>query len=84
MPMIQCDIRRGRTTEQRDRLIRDLAEIIREVTGAPVDTVTAVVRELPGPNTYEAGEPSPEYAPGPDGFDLAASRELADRARRNR
>jgi 4-oxalocrotonate tautomerase family enzyme len=84
MPMIQCDIRRGRTAEQRHRLIRDLAEIIHEVTGAPMETITAVVRELPGPNTYEAGEPSPEYEPGPDGFDLAASKELADRPRRNR
>jgi phenylpyruvate tautomerase PptA (4-oxalocrotonate tautomerase family) len=64
MPMIQADIRRGRTPQQRDQLVRDLTHIVHEVTGAPLDTISAVVRELPGPATYEAGEPSPEYQPG--------------------
>lgn len=82
MPMIQCDIRRGRTDERRDRLVRDLTRIVHEVTGAPVDTIAAVVRELPGPHTYEAGEPSPEYVPGPDGVDLAAIAELEERGNR--
>jgi phenylpyruvate tautomerase PptA (4-oxalocrotonate tautomerase family) len=82
MPMIQCDARRGRTTEQRDGLVRDLTQIVHEVTGAPVDTITAVVRELPGPSTYEAGEPSPEYRPDKDGFDLGALEELESRQSR--
>lgn len=82
MPMIQCDFRRGRTKEQRDRLIRDLTQVIHEVSGAPVDTIAAVVRELPGPSTYEGGEPSPEYRPGPDGFDLAAVEELEARRKK--
>lgn len=84
MPVIQCDIRRGRTTEQRDQLVRDLTLIVHEVTGAPVDTITSVVRELPGPSTYEAGEPSPEYTPGEDGFDLGAVAELDARAKARR
>jgi 4-oxalocrotonate tautomerase family enzyme len=79
MPMIQADIRRGRTQEQRDRLIREITQIIHEVTGAPIDTIAGVVRELPGPHTYEAGEPSPEYEPGPDGVDLSGPAELAAR-----
>jgi 4-oxalocrotonate tautomerase family enzyme len=81
MPMIQCDIRRGRTEDQRHRLVRELTEIVSEVTGAPAGTITAVVRELPGPATYEAGVPSPEYTPGPDGVDLAAIAELEQRTR---
>lgn len=82
MPMIQADIRRGRTAQQRDELVRDLTRIVHEVTGAPVDTIAAVVRELPGPATYEAGEPSPEYVPGEGGVDLAGLAELEARRRR--
>ena len=81
MPMIQCDIRRGRTDEQRNRLVRDLTHAVHEITGAPLDTISAVVRELPGPHTYEAGQPSPEYVPGPGGIDLAGQQELGQRRR---
>lgn len=76
MPMIQADIRRGRTPQQRDQLVRDLTRIVHEVTGAPIDTIAAVVRELPGAATYEAGEPSPDYVPGEHGVDLAGLVEL--------
>jgi phenylpyruvate tautomerase PptA (4-oxalocrotonate tautomerase family) len=79
MPMIQADIRHGRTVQQRDQLIRELTRIVHEVTGAPVDTIAAVVRELPGAATYEAGEPSPEYMPGRGGVDLAGLAELEAR-----
>jgi phenylpyruvate tautomerase PptA (4-oxalocrotonate tautomerase family) len=79
VPIIQADIRRGRSAQQRDELISELTRIVHEVSGAPVETISAVVRELPGPATYEAGAPSPEYAPGPDGTDLAALAELAAR-----
>jgi phenylpyruvate tautomerase PptA (4-oxalocrotonate tautomerase family) len=82
MPMIQADIRRGRAPQQRDQLIRDLTRIVHEVTGAPMDTIAAVVRELPGPATYEAGEPSPEYQPGEGGVDLAGLAELEARQQR--
>jgi phenylpyruvate tautomerase PptA (4-oxalocrotonate tautomerase family) len=81
VPIIQADIRRGRSARQRDDLISELTRIVHEVSGAPVGTISAVVRELPGPATYEAGAPSPEYAPGPDGADLAARAELAARLR---
>jgi phenylpyruvate tautomerase PptA (4-oxalocrotonate tautomerase family) len=81
MPMIQADIRRGRTPQQRDQLIRDLTRIVHEVSGAPMDTIAAVVRELPGPATYEAGESSPEYLPGEGGIDLAGLAELEARRR---
>jgi phenylpyruvate tautomerase PptA (4-oxalocrotonate tautomerase family) len=78
--MIQCDIRRGRTGEQRDQLVLELTRIVHEVTGAPLATISAVVRELPGPYTYEQGRPSPEYQPGPGGADLAGLAELQKRA----
>jgi phenylpyruvate tautomerase PptA (4-oxalocrotonate tautomerase family) len=81
MPMIQADIRRGRTPQQRDQLVRDLTRIVHEVSGAPMDTIAAVVRELPGPATYEAGEPSPEYVPGEGGVDVAGLAQLEARRR---
>jgi phenylpyruvate tautomerase PptA (4-oxalocrotonate tautomerase family) len=80
MAIIQCDIRRGRTREQRDQLVLELTRIVHEVTGAPLATISAVVRELPGPYTYEQGRPSPEYRPGPGGVDLAGLAELRERA----
>lgn len=79
MPTIQCDIRRGRTVQQRNQLVRELTRIVHEVSGAPMDTISAVVRELPGPDTYEAGEPSPEYVPGEGGVDLAGLAEVKAR-----
>lgn len=82
MPVIQADIRRGRTARQRDELISELTRIVHEVSGAPLETISAVVRELPGPATYEAGVPSPDYVPGPDGTDLAALAALAELAAR--
>jgi hypothetical protein len=47
-----------------------------------METITVVVRELPGAATYEAGEPSPEYMPGKDGVGLAGLAELETRRRR--
>jgi phenylpyruvate tautomerase PptA (4-oxalocrotonate tautomerase family) len=79
MPMIQADIRRGRSDAQRNALVRALTDIVHDVTGAPVETISAVVRELPGPHTYEAGEPSPEYVAGPGGVDLAGYEDAASR-----
>ncbi len=79
MPMIQADIRRGRTDAQRNQLIRDITHNVHDVTGAPPGPIAAVVRERPGPHTYEAGEPSPEYVPGEGGVDLAGLAELEAR-----
>ncbi len=81
MAVIQCDIRRGRTREQRDQLVFELTKIVHEITGAPLEVISAVVRELPGPSTYEQGRPSPEYRPGPGGLDLAGLAEVGARAR---
>ena len=81
MATIQCDIRRGRSDEQRDELVRELTRLVHEVSGAPLNVISAVVRELPGGHTYEVGEASPEYAPGPGGIDLAGQAEAE--ARRN-
>ncbi len=79
MPIIQCDIRRGRTGEQKIRLARGLTNDIHEVTGIPIDYISVYIRDLPGPDTFEAGEPSPDYQPGPGGQDLAGQEEIRQR-----
>jgi phenylpyruvate tautomerase PptA (4-oxalocrotonate tautomerase family) len=83
MPMIQCDIRRGRTPAQIQRLVSDLVEIVHEVTGAPAEMISTVVRELPGSMTFEGTDPSPEYRPGPDGVDLAGAEDVRRRQKGN-
>jgi phenylpyruvate tautomerase PptA (4-oxalocrotonate tautomerase family) len=79
MPIIQCDIRRGRTTEQKANLAKALTYDVHEVTGIPIDFISVYIRELPGLDTFEAGEPSPEYQPGPDGQDVAGQNEIRRR-----
>ena len=71
MPIIQCDTRRGRTGEQKIELARGLTDDVHEVVGIARDHVSVYIRELPGPDTFEAGEPSPEYQPNPGGADVA-------------
>jgi 4-oxalocrotonate tautomerase family enzyme len=79
MPIIQCDIRRGRSDEQKYQLGMKLTEILQRYTGAPRDAVMVVFREIPGANFFEAGVQLPDYLAGPDGRDLAGEEELRRR-----
>lgn len=79
MPIIQCDIRRGRTEEQLTRLAKSLTRAVQEITGEPLDTISVIVREWPGPKFFEAGVPSPDYVPAADGRDLAGLEEIRSR-----
>jgi 4-oxalocrotonate tautomerase family enzyme len=74
--IIQCDIRRGRTDEQKRRLAANLTEAVSEATGEGVERIFLVIRELPGFNFVDAGEHVAEYVPGPGGVDLAGSEQL--------
>jgi 4-oxalocrotonate tautomerase family enzyme len=82
MPIIQCDIRRGRTEEQRRELCSELTRVVHEVTGVPVDYIFMVVREMPGFNFVDAGEHVPDYVPGADGQDVAGGKQIAERQAR--
>lgn len=79
MAIIQCDIRRGRTDEQKARLAAGLTNIVSEISGEPVEQMFLVIREMPGFNFVDAGEHVAEYVAGPDGLDLAGTRQLRDR-----
>ncbi len=78
MPMIQCDIRRGRTEEQKRTLAKEIIRVVNEVTGIPKDYVFIVIRELPGFNFVEFQEHVVDYAPGPDGQDIAGQKQLKE------
>lgn len=79
MTIIQCDIRRGRTDDQKRRLAAGLTEAVREVTGEPVESMFLVIREMPGFNFVDAGEHVAEYVAGPNGVDIAGSEQLRQR-----
>jgi 4-oxalocrotonate tautomerase family enzyme len=77
--IIQCDIRRGRSDDQKRRLASGLTQAVSEITGEPVDQMFLVIREMPGFNFVDAGEHVAEYVPGADGVDVAGTQQLRDR-----
>jgi 4-oxalocrotonate tautomerase family enzyme len=79
MAIIQCDIRRGRTDDQKRQLASGLTRIVSEISGEPVEQVFLVIREMPGFNFVDAGEHVADYVPGPGGVDAAGSAQLRAR-----
>jgi 4-oxalocrotonate tautomerase len=45
--IIQCDIRRGRSDDQKRRLAAGLTEAVSEATGEPIERLFLVIREMP-------------------------------------
>jgi 4-oxalocrotonate tautomerase family enzyme len=83
MPIITCDIREGRTREQRSALAIGLTRAVHEVTGAAMDHIFLVIREQPAFHFVDAGEHVPDYVAGPGGEDLAGHEQLRLRALHN-
>jgi 4-oxalocrotonate tautomerase family enzyme len=81
LAIIQCDIRRGRTDEQKCRMAADLTQAVSEVTGESTEQIFLVIREMPGFNFVDGGEHVAEYVPGPGGVDLAGSEQLRARGK---
>ncbi len=84
MPIITCDIRVGRTKEQKSALAMGLTKAVQEATGVSIDNIFLVMREMPGFNFVDAGEHVPDYVPGPDGQDLAGHEQLRRRHEQTR
>jgi len=76
MPIITCDIRIGRSKEQRSNLAKGLTKAVQEATGVSIDHIFVVMREMPGFNFVGAGEHLPDYVPGPDGQDIGGHEQL--------
>ena len=66
MALISCDMRQGRTDEQKQKLAAGLLRIS-EATGEPKDNIFFVIREGRGINFVEHGEHLPDYSEGAAG-----------------
>jgi phenylpyruvate tautomerase PptA (4-oxalocrotonate tautomerase family) len=79
MAIITCDIRVGRTDEQKSALATGLMKLINRVTDEPIDHMFLVMREMPGFNFVDAGQHVADYVPGEAGVDVAGSAQLRER-----
>lgn len=61
MPVIQCDIREGRTEEQKRALAREITRVVHETIGAPMEYIYVLIREQPGRAHIKGGKHLPEY-----------------------
>ncbi len=63
LPVIQVDIREGRSREQIREFQKALTEAAVKTIGAPREYVYVIIREQPGPNHCLAGKPLIEWKP---------------------
>lgn len=61
MPIIQCDIREGRTAEQKAAMAEAITRVVHETIGAPIDYIYVLIRETPGAHHVKAGNALPDY-----------------------
>jgi 4-oxalocrotonate tautomerase family enzyme len=61
MPVIQCDIREGRTEEQKRALAREITRVVHETIGAPMEYIYVLIREQPGRDHIKGGVHLPDY-----------------------
>jgi 4-oxalocrotonate tautomerase family enzyme len=64
MPIIQCDIREGRTEEQKQALAQAITRAVHETIDAPIEYIYVLIRETPGPHHVKAGQSLPPFVPG--------------------
>ena len=63
MPVIQCDIRAGRSAAQKQALAEEITRVVNETIGAPVEYIYVLIRETPGSHHIKGGKSLPEYEP---------------------
>ena len=61
MPIIQCDIRQGRSAEQKQRLAEEITRVVHETIDAPLEYIYVLIRETPGAHHVKAGKALPEF-----------------------
>ena len=66
MPIIQCDIREGRSPEQKAALASEITRVVNETIDAPIEYIYVLIREPPGAHHIKAGNALPDWVP-PDG-----------------
>jgi 4-oxalocrotonate tautomerase len=67
MAFISCDMRYGRTDEQKRKLASGLLGVLSAATGEPADNIFFVIREGRGINFVERGHHLPDYIEGAAG-----------------
>lgn len=63
MPIIQCDIRAGRSAEQKEALATEITRVVHETIDAPLEYIYVLIREEQGSHHVKAGKALPEYRP---------------------
>ncbi|MGH1355792.1 MAG: 2-hydroxymuconate tautomerase [Thalassovita sp.] len=63
MPLIDVTMIEGRSNAVKEQLIARLTEAAAETTGAPIETIRVVLREVPGHHWGVGGKPK---FPAPD------------------
>lgn len=63
MPVIQCDIREGRSPEQKQAMAEAITRAVHETIGAPIEYIYVLIRETPGSHHVKAGQALPDYRP---------------------
>ena len=81
MPIIQCDIREGRTSEQKAALAREITRVVSETIDAPVEYIYVLIRETPGAHHIKAGHALPEWQPADAADSAKISHQLASSSR---
>lgn len=56
MPFIQVNILKGRSPEKKERLIREMTDLVSEVLDAPVQSIRVMINELEPEHWGIAGE----------------------------
>jgi hypothetical protein len=64
MSIISCDLREGRSDEQKRKLADGLIRAVRNATDEPISEMFMVIREGRGINFIEAGEHLPDFVLG--------------------
>jgi phenylpyruvate tautomerase PptA (4-oxalocrotonate tautomerase family) len=79
VPIIQCDIRLGRSEAQKRELAAGVIDAVCQYVACTPEEVFLVIREMPGFNFVEAGRHVPDYEAGPTGEDVAGLAQLRAR-----
>ena len=56
MPILQVEILKGRTVEQKRMMVNKVTEAISETLNCPKDAVSIIIREMDRENFAKAGE----------------------------
>ena len=66
MPIIQCDIREGRSPEQKAALASEITRVVNETIDAPIEYIYVLIRETPGAHHVKVGNALPDWVPPDD------------------